>query len=252
MMDRDDLELFERSVRAAVEADDVDAALEELGWADAYEDDPQVAVSVLFQLQGEACARSRALEAVAGSDVLPMGSTAVRFGHVPGGGIDPSYGLVEVAEGADLPADRERLARLAVSHELMGASRRMLALAREHALERIQFDQPIARFQAVRHKLAEVLIAIETAEAVVEAAWIDGSPATAAMAKAMAGRGARTAAKHCQQVCAGIGFTTEHDLHRYIRRVYVLDELLGAGRTLTKQLGDDVLRTRRLPDLLPL
>ena len=71
MMDRDDLELFERSVRAAVEADDVDAALEELGWGDAYEDDPHVAIATLFRLQGEACARSRALEAVAGSPVLP-------------------------------------------------------------------------------------------------------------------------------------------------------------------------------------
>ena len=252
MMDRDDLELFERSVRAAVEADDVDVALSELGWADAFEDDPHVAVATLFRLQGEACARSRALEAVAGSPVLPAGASSVRFGDVPGGGIDPSYGLVEVTEAADLPADRERLARLAVSHELMGASRRMLSLAREHALERVQFDQPIARFQAVRHKLAEVLIAIETAEAVIDAAWIDGTPTTAAMAKAHAGRSARVAAKHCQQVCAGIGFTTEHDLHRYIRRVYVLDELLGASRTLTKQLGDDVLRTRRLPDLLPL
>ena len=52
--------------------------------------------------------------------------------------------------------------------------------------------------------------------------------------------------------CAGIGFTTEHDLHRYIRRVYALDELFGAARTLTKDLGDELLRARRLPDLLPL
>lgn len=264
-MDRDDLELFERSVRAAVGAADVDAALAELGWTDAYEDDPQVAVATLFRVQGEACARSRALETVVGSPVLPpLGSWAwpadgvgVAFGDVPAGGIDPDLGLVPVT-GASVgpePSGWEgtvRLARLALAHELVGASRRMLELAREHALGRVQFDQPIARFQAVRHKLAETLIAVETADAVLEAAWIDGSPATAAMAKSLAGRGARTAAKHCQQVCAGIGFTTEHDLHRYIRRVYVLDELFGDARTLTKDLGEELLRTRRLPDLLPL
>ena len=54
--------------------------------------------------------------------------------------------------------------------------------------------------------------------------------ATAAMAKAIAGRSARTAARHCQQVLAGIGFTTEHALHRYVRRVLVLDELFGSAR----------------------
>jgi len=72
------------------------------------------------------------------------------------------------------------------------------------------------------------------------------------MAKALAGRGARTAARHCQQVLAGIGFTTEHPLHRYVRRVLVLDQLLGDTRSLTHRLGDDVLATRRLPALLPL
>ncbi|MGH9274577.1 MAG: acyl-CoA dehydrogenase family protein, partial [Acidimicrobiales bacterium] len=128
----------------------------------------------------------------------------------------------------------------------------MLELAREHALERIQFGQPISRFQAVRHRLADTLVAIETADAVLAAAWLDQSPQTAAMAKSLAGRGARTAAGHSQQVLAGIGFTTEHPLHRYIRRVLVLDELFGAARSLTKELGDDLLTSRQLPPLLPL
>jgi alkylation response protein AidB-like acyl-CoA dehydrogenase len=128
----------------------------------------------------------------------------------------------------------------------------MLALARLHALEREQFGQPIAAFQAIRHRLAETLVAIETADAVLDAAWLDRSPQTAAMAKALAGRGARTAARHCQQVLAGIGFTTEHDLHRYVRRTLVLDQLLGSARTLTRGLGEELLATRTLPGLLPL
>ena len=144
------------------------------------------------------------------------------------------------------------LARLAVAHELVGVSRAMLELAREHALGRIQFGRPIGSFQAIRHRLAETLVAIEMAEAVLDAAWLDGSPDTAAMAKAVAGRAARTTARHSQQVLAGIGFTTEHPLHRYIRRTPVLDGLFGGTSTLTRALGRQLIEDRQLPALLPL
>ena len=109
-----------------------------------------------------------------------------------------------------------------------------------------------AAFQAVRHRLADTLVAVEAADAALDAAWEDASPQAAAMAKALAGRGARTAARHCQQVLAGIGFTTEHDLHRYLRRVLLLDQLVGAGRTLTADLGHELLASRQLPPLPPL
>jgi alkylation response protein AidB-like acyl-CoA dehydrogenase len=144
------------------------------------------------------------------------------------------------------------LGRLAVGYEILGAARKMLALAREHALERIQFGKPISAFQAVRHRLADTLVAVESADAVLAAAWDDRSPQTAAIAKALAGRGGRTAARHCQQVLAGIGFTAEHPFHRDLRRVLVLDELLGDARLLTKEFGDELLRARELPALLPL
>ncbi len=128
----------------------------------------------------------------------------------------------------------------------------MLDLAREHALDRVQFGRPVASFQAVRHRLAETLVAIEAADAALAAAWDDGSSTSAAIAKAVAGRGARRAAVHSQQVLAGIGFTTEHPLHRYVRRVLVLDQVLGDATSLTRRLGADILRTRALPALLPL
>jgi alkylation response protein AidB-like acyl-CoA dehydrogenase len=125
----------------------------------------------------------------------------------------------------------------------------MLRLARDHAVERVQFGRPIGSFQAVRHRLADTFVAVEAAAAALDAAWDEPSPTTAAMAKAVAGRSARTAARHCQQVLAGIGFTTDHPLHLHVRRAIVLDELLGSARTLTAELGRDILRTRRLPDL---
>ncbi len=72
------------------------------------------------------------------------------------------------------------------------------------------------------------------------------------MAKSVAGRSARTAARHCQQVLAGIGFTTEHDFHQYFRRVLLLDQLFGSPHALTEHLGATLLRTRQLPTLLSL
>ena len=116
----------------------------------------------------------------------------------------------------------------------------------------MQFGRPIGSFQAVRHRLAESLIALEAADSLLAAAWDDPSPVLAAMAKGMAGRAARTAARHCQQVLAGIGFTAEHPFHRFFRRVVVLDQLLGAGTALTRQLGTDVLATGTLPPAFPL
>jgi alkylation response protein AidB-like acyl-CoA dehydrogenase len=60
------------------------------------------------------------------------------------------------------------------------------------------------------------------------------------------------AARHCQQVLAGIGFTTEHPFHRYLRRILVLEQLLGATGTLTRELGRQVIERGELPPLVPL
>jgi alkylation response protein AidB-like acyl-CoA dehydrogenase len=187
---------------------------------------------------------------------------ATELSSRPVGGIDPMLGLVEVGGDVALedaapggPVDwaaAVALGQLALGHELVGAARAMLELARSHALERIQFGRPVATFQAVRHRLADSLVAVEAAAALLAAAWDDPSPVNAAIAKSSAGRGARNVARHCQQVLAGIGFTTEHPFHRYYRRTMVLDQLLGAGTELTAELGAEVLRSRTLPSVLPL
>jgi hypothetical protein len=175
-------------------------------------------------------------------------------------GMDPDLAWHD-ARGTSVLADRSveplagewpsavALGRLAVAHELVGASRAMLELACAHARNRIQFGRTIGSFQAIRHRLAEALVGIEMADAMIDAAWLDRLPQTAAMAKSVAGRQARTTARHCQQVLAGIGFTTEHPLHRYIRRSFVLDALLGSAMSLTRALGSEVIMTSELPAL---
>ncbi len=178
-------------------------------------------------------------------------------------GMDPRLGLQRVEADLDAAYPTRALgpgswpaavglARLAVGHELLGAADTILELARVHALDRVQFDRPIATFQAVRHRLADTFVALEGARALLDAAWDDGAPETAAMAKATAGRAARVAVRHGQQVLAGIGFTTEHPFHRHLRRVLVLDELFGSARTLTRELGDHLLGGGALPLPIPL
>jgi hypothetical protein len=178
-------------------------------------------------------------------------------------GIDPDCGLVEViADGVGCRVCGDAgghsweaavvLSQVALSYEILGAARTMLALAREHALDRIQYGRPISSFQAVRHRLAETLVVIEAAEALAAAAREAPSPELASIAKSLAGRGAQTAARHCQQVLAGIGFTAEHPFHRCYRRILLLDQLFGSAHSLTSEFGDQLLRSRRLPALLPL
>jgi alkylation response protein AidB-like acyl-CoA dehydrogenase len=318
-MDAEERELFAKSLKHATAhrtGAGLDAALDDLGWRDAFAADPQAAVSILFELQGAAGTTSSALDdvivAAAGLDPAPhLGAVLPPLGRTDapgevvgrevavGGlgtaglprrgravvvtrsgngvavvdtavlelrtvrGLDPLLGLVEVAGTHVRPTQRSDPPRTAwaaavaagqraLAHELVGASRTMLDLAREHALERVQFGRPIAQFQAIRHRLAESLVAVEAADGALTAAWDDGSPFAAAVAKAIAGRSARTVAGHCQQVLAGIGFTTDHALHRYVRRVIVVDRLLGDGRSLTRLLGDDLLGRRSLPSILPL
>src|SRR5438045_3309295 len=223
-MDREELELFRASLQQATTSHTGKAladALDELGWRDALSADRRAAVSILFELQGTANATSSALDAVMakvlgvdGPVALPLlrscnqpmarGLGTFAFANRasdevtvrPIAGIDPALGMVEVT--GDLRASTSgawpaavAAGQVALAHELVGASKAMLQLARDHATERVQFDRPIAAFQAVRHRLAEALVAIEAASAALDAAWEVESPMTAALAKAIAGRSAR-------------------------------------------------------------
>jgi hypothetical protein len=189
---------------------------------------------------------------------VPIGDCEMR----PVRGIDPDVGLHTVrvrgsAAGAtrlDPAAWQSAVAfgRRAAAHQIGAASRAMLDLARTHALGRVQFGRPIARFQAVRHRLADALVAVEALEATLAAAGEEPNLDTAALAKAVAGRTARTVAAHCQQVLAGIGFTTEHPFHRFLKRTLALEGLFGSADEIVLDVGRRLLAERRVPTLLEL
>jgi Acyl-CoA dehydrogenase, C-terminal domain len=177
-------------------------------------------------------------------------------------GIDPDAGFhaLHVGAPAIVASTLDRgawetavaFARRALAHQIAGATCAMLELARVHALERVQFGRPIARFQAVRHRLADALVAIEALEATLAAAAAEPTPDAAALAKAVAGRTARTVAAHCQQVLAGIGFTTDHPFHGYLKRTMVLDGLFGSADDIVVDVGRRLLATRTVPTLVEL
>ena len=138
-------------------------------------------------------------------------------------------------------------AQWALAAELTGLARHVVTGAVDYAGERHQYGKPIGTFQAVQHRLASVHAAVIGAEAVVAEAAESGSPWVARVAKALAGRAAEDACTQAQQVYGAIGFTWEHDFHRFLRRTYLLDRLFGDWRTLEFELGTELQATRTVP-----
>ncbi|MFC4000184.1 acyl-CoA dehydrogenase family protein [Prauserella oleivorans] len=140
----------------------------------------------------------------------------------------------------------------ALAHEMVGLGTVMLELAVDHVGSRTQFGRPLGSFQAVKHKLADVRLWQECAVLATDAAWEptdDHEAATAAtVAKVTANRFTQAARHHCQQVLGGMGFTWEHDFHRYLKRALLLEPLLGSTESLHVELGAQ-LRAGSLPRL---
>jgi len=245
-VDTESLQLLEDALRktmTAVSGRQLDEALAELGWLDMLAEMRDTAIPLVFRLLGETGAHAPVL-----NDVVLCAAGRDGGGTVPLPFAGGSWVVWERTDeagstlGGDLPIHRVSVGDpvpLAVGQRalgwwLLGSSRAMLALARQHALDRIQFGRPVASFQAIRHRLAETLVAVEGAEATLQAASDDLG---CLLAKAAAGQAALTAARHCQQVLGGIGFTAEHELHRHVKRVLVLDAMLGSARELTREAG---------------
>lgn len=106
---------------------------------------------------------------------------------------------------------------------MAGAMRRVLAMAVEHATTRVQFGRPLAKFQAIQHMLSVAAEESTAASAIVDSAteaWGQEDFVTrAAVAKSRAGLAAGRVAAIGHQVHAAMGFTQEHDLHFFTRRL---------------------------------
>lgn len=141
-----------------------------------------------------------------------------------------------LASGAAAVAAALRLLCLqsvVVAHEQMGGAGAMMKKARDFALERRAFGQPIANFQTVKHRIAEVYALVELARAnAIHAASrvdVDDFISAAAAARLSATEAYDTAARDCIQIHGGIGVTWEAGLHLHMRRARSLAIEQGSG-----------------------
>jgi len=151
------------------------------------------------------------------------------------------FNAVRVPEAAVLgephgcgPVIRDIMERAAVARcaEMIGNSRAAMDMAMAYAKERVQFGRPIGSFQAVHHHFAGMWLDIHTSRNLVyAAAWriSQGLPAgrEAAMAKMRVGEISRKVTRTAHHLFGAIGFTMEHDLHLYHRRVLAGDMAFG-------------------------
>jgi alkylation response protein AidB-like acyl-CoA dehydrogenase len=133
--------------------------------------------------------------------------------------------------------------------EQVGAAQHLLDLAVEYAKSRLQFGRPIGSFQAVKHRLADMLVDLEHARSTAyHAAWAltDGSddPALAAsIAQATCSAAFSRIAADTIQVLGGIGFTWEHQAHLYFKRATTDAALLGTAEQHRSRVASSVLDT---------
>ena len=125
------------------------------------------------------------------------------------------------------------LAAVLLAAEQVGGAQVCLDTTVEYAKIRTQFGRKIGSFQAVKHRCADMLVAVESARsAVYQAAWTAADspqelPVAATMAKAVASEAYTFCAAETIQLHGGIGFTWEHDAHLYYRRAHSTALLLG-------------------------
>jgi alkylation response protein AidB-like acyl-CoA dehydrogenase len=133
------------------------------------------------------------------------------------------------------------LALVFIAAEQVGIAQHCHDSAVTWAKERVQFDRPIGQFQAIKHQLVDLLMALELARSSLDVAVSAadaylGDPApssakalsiAASVAKARCGEAAMLVADESLHILGGIGFTWEHDAHLYFRRAKTLEVLLG-------------------------
>ena len=124
-------------------------------------------------------------------------------------------------------------------------------MATDYAKDRVQFDRPIATFQAIRHKLVDMLHQLELARVATHyAAWASAvddpqREAAAAIAKGFVGEAAAMITGENIQVHGGVGFTWDVDCHLLFRRVKANDVLFGRQAWQRQRLADLVILGHR-------
>ncbi|MEV7419945.1 acyl-CoA dehydrogenase family protein [Streptomyces sp. NPDC089919] len=176
-----------------------------------------------------------ALDADAAEAVLAVsagGGLRVVRGHGPlRASADPVRRLAEPAPGGEalgpLPGDWWRWPALLTAAQALGVGEALLARTVEYVKQRTQFGTAVGGFQAVKHRLADTLVALEFARPLVHGAAVTLDPRDVAAAKLAAGAAAYTAARSALQLHGAVGYTEELDLALWLRKARPLRDAWG-------------------------
>ena len=214
-------------------------------------DDGFVLSGVAGVVQGAAEA-TWLLVVASGSDglsqfLIPADGAGVTIHPLDSHDISQRFATVELSEVQTGPdalvgasgesgADIERQFQIALTllvAETLGALDGLFEMTRQYAVDRIAFGRPIGSYQGIKYQLADMSLSIEAAHAVSTAATKavqngqSDAGEMASMAKAWLGDIGIEVAQGCFQIFAGIGYTWEHDLHLFLRRITMNGLLLG-------------------------
>ena len=158
--------------------------------------------------------------------------------------MDPTRRLarLEGGERADIGADPglTDTAALLLAAEQIGAASRCLDLTVQYTKDRVQFGRPIGSFQALKHRMADLYVAVQSAKAVVDEAIGKPSPTSAALARFSASEAFTKVAGEAVQLHGGIAITWEHDIQLYFKRAHGSAQLLGPPREHLRRLESEV------------
>jgi alkylation response protein AidB-like acyl-CoA dehydrogenase len=131
-------------------------------------------------------------------------------------------------------------AAILVAAEQIGAATKCLDLTVDYTKDRVQFGRPIGSFQALKHRMADLFVAVQSAKAVVDDAIADPSPTSAALARVAASEAFSKVAAEAVQMHGGIAITWEHDIQLYFKRAHASAQLLGPPRDHLRRLESEV------------
>jgi len=159
--------------------------------------------------------------------------------------LDPTRRLARLTPGSTTTIGADPgladTAAILLAAEQIGAASRCLDLTVDYTKQRVQFGRPIGSFQALKHRMADLYVAVQSARAVVGDAVADPNPVSAALARLAASEAFTTVAGEAIQLHGGIAITWEHDMHLYFKRAYSSAELLGSPAEQLRRLESELL-----------
>ncbi len=159
--------------------------------------------------------------------------------------LDPTRRLARLAPGAVTAIGADPgladTAAVLLAAEQIGAADRCLELTVEYTKQRVQFGRQIGGFQALKHRMADLYVAVQSARAVVTDALAAPGPTTAALARLAATETLCMVAGEAIQLHGGIAITWEHDIQLYFKRAHSSAQLLDAPDALVRRLEAELL-----------